>query len=428
MSRSKWGYGAVVLVIALTLAACSSSSKSSSGSSGTTAPTSSTGAAGATSAGKTSAGTPIEVMDITSFGSPGQPAEPEVPASIRARLDAINAAGGIHGRPVKLIFCPDNGDPNQSRTCANQAVSNPNVVATVFVFSNNDNVTVPIFTSAGLPEIAIDPQGSSDLNCSVCFPMWGGGYSDTVGLGTLLHTYEGVNKIDMEIPTVPVAQAEMSAAKNGFLAINPSGNVKTQFVPLTVANYAPYVEATRGYDGTALFTGGSQLAAWVKQASSLGIKMKWGVLGISVTPQLLSQVGSDLNGAMIALDTAPPDSNVPGAVAYRADVAKYAPGTTIDQNAMYGWMAAKFFGDIANGINGPVTRASVLAALRNVNNYTGLGGLIPPYSTTHKFTGLNGTAPSLYNVDLVPTRLVNGKFVRIGTGFIDPFTGQVSNG
>jgi len=73
-------------------------------------------------------------------------------------------------------------------------------------------------------------------------------------------------------------------------------------------------------------------------------------------------------------------------------------------------------------------RASLLAALRNVNNYTGLGGLIPPYSTTHKFTGLGGTAPSLYNVDLVPTRLENGKFVRIGNGFIDPFTGQVSNG
>ena len=150
--------------------------------------------------------------------------------------------------------------------------------------------------------------------------------------------------------------------------------------------------------------------------------------GDCVTPHDISQVGDLLNGALVATSTAPPDSDTPGAVAYRADVAKYAPGTTIDQSAMYGWMSAKFFGDIANGVSGPLTRASLLAALRNVDNYTGFEGLIPPYSTTHKFTGLGGTLPYLYNVDLAPARVQNGKFVRIGSSFIDPFTGKTTNG
>ena len=211
--------------------------------------------------GATPTGTPYELMNILSFPGPGSPAEPEVAATIKARLDAINAAGGVHGHPVKLIQCLDHGDPNQSRTCANQAVSNPNVLGTVFVFSNNDNVIDPIMEAAGMPQIGIDPQGSDDPKCNVCFAFDGGGLSDTAGIGTVLHVYEGVNKIDMEIPQVPVAQAEMTVAKNNFLSVNPTGSVKEQFVPLTVANYAPYVEATRGYDGTALFTAGPQLAA-----------------------------------------------------------------------------------------------------------------------------------------------------------------------
>jgi branched-chain amino acid transport system substrate-binding protein len=437
MLRSKWGYGAIVLVTGLALTACSSSSKSSS-SSGTTAATSSTGAAGSTGStgssgstgatGATPTGTPYELMNILSFPGPGTPAEPEVEATIKAKFDAINAAGGVKGHPVKLIQCLDHGDPNQARTCANQAVSNPNVLGTIFVFSNNDNVIDPIMEAAGMPQIGIDPQGSDDPKCNVCFAFDGGGLSDTAGIGTELHVYEGVNKIDMEIPEVPVAQAEMTVAKNNFLALNPQGSVKEQFVPLTVANFAPYVEATKGYEGTALFTAGPQLVGWVKEASSLGINMKWGILGCCVTPHDISQVGNLLNGALVATSTAPPDSNVAGAVAYRADVAKYAPGTTIDQSAMYGWMSAKFFADIANGVSGPLTRASLLAALRNVNNYTGFQGLIPPYSTTHTFTGLGGTLPYLYNVDLAPARLENGKITQISTSFINPFTGQTVNG
>ena len=152
------------------------------------------------------------------------------------------------------------------------------------MFSNNDNVIDPIMEAAGMPQIGIDPQGSDDPKCNVCFAFDGGGLSDTAGIGTELHVYEGVNKIDMEIPEMPVAQAEMTVAKNNFLSVNPTGSVKEQFVPLTVANYAPYVEATQGYDGTALFTAGPQLVGWVKEASSLGIKMKWGILGIASPP------------------------------------------------------------------------------------------------------------------------------------------------
>jgi branched-chain amino acid transport system substrate-binding protein len=425
MLRSKWSYGAVILVGALTLAACSSSSKSAS-SSGTTAATSNTGAAGST--GQTPKGTPIEVEEILSFPSPGEPGVPQIQASIQAHFDAVNAAGGIDGRPVKLIECHDQGDPNQSRTCADQAAANKNVVATVFTWSNNDNIIDPILEAAGMAQAGIDPQGSSDLTCSVCFPFFGGGISDTIALGTLLHLYEGVDKLAMMIPNVPVAQAEENQAKAAFLALDPQGSVKEQFLPLTVANYDPYVAATEGYQGTALFDTTAADTAWLKTAHSLGIKMHYGVIGEGITPEFLQQGGSLLNGTVVSEDTEAPTSNVPGAVLYRSEVAKYAPGTAPLQFGLLGWMSAKFFTDIATTISGPITRASVLAAMRNVTNYTGFGGLIGPYTTSKKSTILGGTAPDLYNTNVVPTDIQNGKEQTLSSGFLDPFTGKIING
>ena len=368
-------------------------------------------------------------MSISSFPSSAGPAEPEVAASINAHLDVLNAAGGIGGHPVKLVMCYDHDDPNTARTCANQAVSDPKIVATVDVYSENDNVIDPIMEDAGMPQIGIDPQGPADTNCDVCFAFDGGGYSDTIGIAVLLHVYDHVNKIDLEIPPVPDAQATLGVVKDVFLKLYPTASVHEQFVSFTVADYAPYVAATEGYQGTALYTGGSQQAAWLKEASSLGIHMDYGIIGSGLSPQSISQIGALLNGAVVSSDTAPPDSNVPGAALYRSEVAKYAPGTAIDQNGLYGWMSAKFFGDTATTIKGSITRASLLAALRNVNDYTGFEGLIPPYTTTKPFNcGGCGVGPDLYNVDLLPARFENGKVTLISSGYLDPYTGQVTNG
>jgi ABC-type branched-subunit amino acid transport system substrate-binding protein len=344
-------------------------------------------------------------------------------------LDLVNASGGIDGHPVKLIMCYDQGDPNTSRTCADNAVSNPDVVATVAVFSNNDDIIDPIMEKAGIAQIGIDPQGATDPTCDVCFAFDGGGISDTVGLAAELHVFDGANKIDLEIPTVPVAQAEMGDAKRTLLAVDPGAQIQEQFVAFTVADYDPYVEASAGYQATALFTGGSQLVSWVKTAHSLGIKMDFGVLGCCITPQDIQETGGLLNGALVAADTAPPTSNVAGAVLYRSIVSKYAPkGTVIDQSGMYGWMSAKLFADVAKSITGPVTRVSLLAALRKLNGYTGFDGLIAPYTTTVKNTAMGGTIPDLYNTNLVPVRLEDGVEQVVSKGYMNVFTGKIIGG
>ena len=204
-------------------------------------------------------------MEILSFPGPGQPCGAGSRSDHQgSNCAAINAAGGVHGHPVKLIECLDHGDPNQARTCANQAVSNPNVVATIFVFSNNDNVIDPIMESAGLPQIGIDPQGTDDPKCNVCFAFDGGGLSDTAGIGTELHIYDGVNKIDMEIPSVPVAQAEMSVAKQELPRYLPHGHRQGAVRAVHRRQLRPVCRGDQGLRGHGAVHRWPQLVAWVK--------------------------------------------------------------------------------------------------------------------------------------------------------------------
>src|SRR5437879_6365744 len=130
--RSSVPLATVVAVLLLAAAACGSSNTSTT----TTAPPSSaTTAAGQTGATTTSAaagpatGAPIKIMTIATLQSPNL-AAPQVETAVRARVAALNKAGGINGRPIEPEFCNDKFDPNEGSACARKAVDDK-VVAVV---------------------------------------------------------------------------------------------------------------------------------------------------------------------------------------------------------------------------------------------------------------------------------------------------------
>jgi len=161
--------------------------------------------------------------------------------------------------------------------------------------------------------------------------------------------------------------------------------------------------------------------SWMQTANSLGIHVKYSFIGAGLTPTLLQQGGSLFDGALAELDIAPPNSDVAGAKEYRADIAKYAPGTVIDTSGMYGWMAIKAFGDVAKTINGAVTRASVLAAM---SGFAELHRPRRPHSAVLDEQHIHwsrGKAPRMFNPTLYPVRLQGGVEMPLGAGFLNPF-------
>ena len=121
----------LMITVALLAAACSSSSKSASNGAG--ANTSPTTAGGNASGGSTPSGTPIKLGLIASIQSTFNP-EPYVPQAAKVAEAAVNAAGGVMGRPVQVVVCDDHETPQGASLCAQQLL----VQDKVFMMVGND--------------------------------------------------------------------------------------------------------------------------------------------------------------------------------------------------------------------------------------------------------------------------------------------------
>ena len=78
--------------------------------------------------------------------------QPEHLEGLKAAVAAVNAAGGINGRPLQLEFCDGKFDPNAEINCARQLVSKK-VVAAIDPFFTADasGTAFKILQDAGIP-------------------------------------------------------------------------------------------------------------------------------------------------------------------------------------------------------------------------------------------------------------------------------------
>jgi branched-chain amino acid transport system substrate-binding protein len=77
-------------------------------------------------------------------------------------VEQINAAGGINGEKIELVFYDDNGDPNKARTFATRLIEDDEVVAiiggsttgaTMSILAVAEDAKVPFISLAGAIDI-----------------------------------------------------------------------------------------------------------------------------------------------------------------------------------------------------------------------------------------------------------------------------------
>ena len=87
-------------------------------------------------------GEPIKVMTEAPVDTQ-LPPYPNIPAAAEVYEQYINDNGGIAGRPLEVITCDDQGDPNEGANCARQAVEE-GVVAVVGSFTFDASRIIPV--------------------------------------------------------------------------------------------------------------------------------------------------------------------------------------------------------------------------------------------------------------------------------------------
>jgi branched-chain amino acid transport system substrate-binding protein len=371
------------LVVAVLAAACSS------GGHGGAA------ASAGSSQGNTPTGKPIEVMQLQGFANSG-PADGT--SGVMAAIAALNQAGGIHGRPVKLTTCYGS-DLNATEACARQAAANPNIVAAVAntaFFGGFDAIA----EQAGLPILGGIPVYTDDFKCSVCFNM-GAGVLVVAGAAAILHDALHARHAALAYIDIPAGQSTGPLIDSGVLAPRGTKLAAEVAVPVTATDVAPLIASLPSdTDGVVLAVSQPLSAEIVTQARSAGAKYpivtNTPTAGLAAINQLIGTAGTNL---YVSSDFR---LSGPGYTTYESEMKAIGKAGSLDDTAqaIYGYLSIQMLRSLATQLGSNLTRQALLAAAKATTDFS-TDGLTPPLDFSKKQTALAGTLSAVVNPTVV---------------------------
>jgi branched-chain amino acid transport system substrate-binding protein len=187
----------------------------------------------------------------------GQPAGPEpirlgslidasgfqagnVLAGAQAAVKDVNSHGGIRGRPIEVLNCDDQRDPNLALRCAHQLAA-AGVVATVGNLTAFGQVEDPILDQAGIAQVGSYPLVPEDSTLPTGFPFDGGNPEQIAG-EILQVKRRGLHSVFFLGPDEPpgVLDAGWTRLVARAAGIDFAGQ---SLVPTVASNLFPYVQA-----------------------------------------------------------------------------------------------------------------------------------------------------------------------------------------
>lgn len=311
----------------------------------------------------------ISFRTIAAEGS-GLTNYPDVQAGARAAAEAINAAGGINGRMIELSFCNTRGEANQAMSCAREAVADgvSAVVGSVDIFTTQ---SLPILEEAGIPNIGSVPISEIDYKSPVSFPLHSGNYGAFAAAPALFKAAGKERMVTVRLDLeATAAQANMVDSVAEAIGMENAGQI---VVPAQgVTDYSPYVQQIkdRGADAALVLLGPQGLQAVYKAAEGLDVKAQFAGTVFSFGESEAQAIGGSSDGIwVISPFTSPRDTAQNGIEQYNADLA--SAGVSEDDLALRrsaglnAWLAVHAAAAVAETIDGPVTAASMAAALKD---------------------------------------------------------------
>jgi branched-chain amino acid transport system substrate-binding protein len=327
---------------------------------------------------------------VSAIGNP----QPEEVSALKARVNAINAAGGINGNKLVLEPCDEKGSPNVASDCARKFVAEK-VAAVVGDNSLYGAQFAPILQQAGIPRVGEWANTSPELMNPGSYPLSGGAL--VMMEGALLNAKQGGAKNFFVIgQSVEGSDTMLSLLKSYGSQIGLAYKGSTM-IPTNAADDSPYVTAANKSGADAVLTtfGLDQTQQIVRTAVQLGSKWRLATLGDVITKDTLKAAGGTnlVTDAALASPYPPVNANnIPAVAQFNKEMdAELASGdkhAAVDtrRHVLAQWLAMYAFGQIAKTIQGPITASSVVKALDTVQNLD-MQGAIPPW-TPSKSNGL----------------------------------------
>jgi ABC-type branched-subunit amino acid transport system substrate-binding protein len=370
----------------------------------------------ASAAGKAT-GAPVKVMVI--YEKSAGVANPEIPEGAIAAAKALNKKQGVGGRPVKVLTCDTNNDPNTAAECGRKAVD-AGVVALIGVLTPHSSSFMPLMEQNKIPSIGVVAAGASDFTSPASFPI-SGGLPATAGDLPRFLADEGAKKVSLA--RIDLAQAAIipTFAKATLAKVNQTLNDDVP-VPQSAPDMASYVQAAlaNGTDGIVVALAGQDAVNFVQAAKQADPKVKLAV--ISTEPGAFQKaLGGQAAGIIQGLSIVPPTSVKTSEGKRFLNEMKAAGYKETSGFRLNSWLSMQVLADVADGLT-DVTGAAVYDKLGTT---TGLEtGLTPPLQwTTPADVGL--PLARVFTGCELAVKMTKGKNVKPVTGkFFDAFADE----
>ncbi|MEW6472834.1 MAG: ABC transporter substrate-binding protein [Actinomycetota bacterium] len=353
---------------------------------------------------------------LGSFGTASGPIGAQlaaIPVAIRAWVASVNARGGINGRPVRVIFGDDGGDPGKALAIARRMVEEDKVRALFATFgATTIQAVTPYVEQRQVPIIgAAGANPVEDQSPMVFNPQVGADLGVTRAFVTTLVAQSPARKVAL------LYCREAATCQNGAQRIKEYAPTKgvtviyEQAISLAQPDYTAEMFSAQRAGAEAVFV-------YIDFASMIRIERSahrqgWHpvfVGGVSINEDGFAKGGSEVEGTLLSSATTPYATS-PTLVDYREAVARYVPGGQLGGTGATAWVQGKLFERIGGLIKGDITPAALLDALYSLKDET-LGGTVPPITFPK---GAHATV----NLCTVPLKMVGGKITApLGDTFV----------
>ena len=360
---------------------------------------------GSSCTGETPSGDPIKLAGLFENGE----SPVSGPPGGRAAIDAINACGGVNGRPLEYTECANGGDQNAALKCANDAVADEDVLAAGGVASSFGGLSNPVFEEAGMAVVGLIGPGS-DATSPNFFGTALGTLITPAGAGYAVKELDGIET--MGVPFYNIGNFGTAAVQTVTdLATGPAGLPDPVGAPVDPAevNMPAKVAALGDVDVAVPALTPDLFVGFAKEARNAGFDYPF-VFNTSVLSQAdLAEGLPGFEGLHILSQF---KLSGDGYDMYQEDMeAAGIAGTKFDNaQSIQTWLSIRLLADVIASLGPDASREGVLDALTNLEAYDTLD-LTPVLDFTSKDTSRQFA--NVINPAVVYYTVENDKFVPV---------------
>jgi len=382
-------------------------------------------AAPTTSSDSTATGTPILIG--TEMPLTGQlVVQPELKAGMEAAVSAINAAGGIHGHPLKLQVCDTKFETNTELSCMRSLIAaKVSAIVGGTIAADVSGREFELASKAGIPFIGSAGDVPAEFTTPGVFPLSSGSPGWVYG-GTKNLTAKGATKIGLLALNNAVGNYDVTLA-NAALAsqgIKPTSTALADPQADPTFASAAAKAAANGVDGIFLMLAPPLMPKALTALKNAGYNGMTATLSALASPAIIKAAGAAAEGMLVTAQAAfPSDTHNPGITALLADMKKYQPNSDVLEITIQGWSAVKLVEKVLSAIPGTdaPTATQILTAFNGITTPIQLdtiGPFGPPPAKPY--------APGfdrMYSPTVQNGHIKDGILQPDGKGFLNAFTG-----